>query len=104
MLEPANAAADGWPSEWLRARPTSGASFPIGVPRGIEVTGRFGWPAVPDDVRQAALILASRLLKGSREATFGIWSTGIDGTAMRIARVDPDVVGLIERFERKTPF
>lgn len=92
VLEPLNALADGRPYErihFLRAL-RSGR-------RAVQVSGIYGWPKVPDVVRQAAPILATKLVKRVRDAPFGVVSFGsIDTqTAIRIARTDPDVAFLL---------
>lgn len=57
----------------------------------IRVTGTWGWPAVPDSVYQATLLLANRLLKrrGSPEGVAGFDEFG---TIRISARDDPDAV------------
>jgi hypothetical protein len=94
-FEPLNALADGRPFNTITA--LSGA-FPLTV-RAIAVTGQFGWLDVPAPVKQAAGILASRLLLRHREAPFGVVLSGIEvGAAARIAKSDPDVLFLLEPY------
>ena len=50
-------------------------------------------------MKEATLIIASRLLRRVREAPFGVISFGLEG-AMRIARTDPDVTALLAEFDR----
>jgi hypothetical protein len=59
----------------------------------VRVTARWGWPSVPDGVAQAAALLAARLYrrKDSPEGVLGSSEWG----AVRVARFDPDVEGLI---------
>lgn len=107
VLEPANAPNDfpARPWEMIRTRRFTSRFFPVYVERGVEVTGQFGWAAVPDDIKAATTILAAKLFKRSREAVFGIVTVGIDqGVAMRIARTDPDVANLINDYSRRRPF
>jgi hypothetical protein len=97
---PANADAELEPFVWIES---DGA---FSKARGaIEVTGRFGWPEVPEQIPQIVLVLATKLFKRSREAPFGIvGSNSIDGTSLRITRDDPDMKLLIEPFRRaETP-
>lgn len=59
--------------------------------RRVRVTARWGWPAVPDPVAQATLILALRLFrrKDSPEGVTGSAEFGL----IRVTRIDPDVQG-----------
>jgi hypothetical protein len=93
-LEPLNAPADGWPQWRIRPHPRSSMGTLPRYPRSVKVTGAFGWPAVPDTVKQFAAILAGKLLLRSREAPFGIVTFGADAAA-RLARNDPDAPLLI---------
>jgi hypothetical protein len=89
---PENALADGEPvTALLRV-------FGIWAVPGmrIRVTTRFGWPAVPDPVDEAALIQAARLFrrKDSPEGVAGSSEWGV----VRVSRRDPDVWNLIEPY------
>lgn len=101
---PLNALADGFPITELFINRTRGRRFPWGH-QTVEVTGQFGWPEVPGPVVQATLILSSRYLARSREATFGVIVAGAveDRVAMRISRTDPDVYDLIRPYMKRTP-
>lgn len=105
VLEPLNAVADFRPFEQIRLRRNVGRTFPFWVEKSVQVTGKFGWPSIPEDIRQATSILAGKLLKRNREAPFGIVSLGLDAAATaRIAREDPDVATLIGAYDRTVPF
>lgn len=69
------------------------SSWPTGSGYRVRVTGRHGWPAIPDQVAQACLLQASRLYKRrlSPEGVFGNEEFGM----MRVSRVDPDVQALL---------
>ncbi|MEV0112351.1 phage gp6-like head-tail connector protein [Streptomyces sp. NPDC050844] len=89
---PDNALLDGKPiTGLLRVSGTWGTST-----SRVRVTARFGWPAVPDDIGEAALIQASRLYKrkDSPEGVMGSAEWGV----VRLSRRDPDVWALIEPF------
>lgn len=62
----------------------------------LRVTAQFGWPTVPDDIHEAALILASRLYKrkDSPEGIIGSAEWGV----RNLSRRDPDVWNLIEPY------
>jgi hypothetical protein len=76
LLEPLNAAdmVPVWP--YTEIRLVDNYSFPVlsnGRP-GVQVTAKFGWPAVPDDVTTATLMLAADIHK-SKDAQFGVAGT-----------------------------
>lgn len=99
ILEPLNAAAGSEPYTSLRIHYRSTRIMPW-YPRSVRVTGKFGWTAAPDAVKEATMMLSSRLLKRVREAPFGIAGFGVDGSAVRVMRDDPDVYSLICPYTR----
>jgi len=100
VLEPLNALADGIPFTSARRLSRGRSSFPGSV-AAVRVTGAFGWPQVPAPIKEATVILASRLVRRAREAPFGVIAPGIDATAaMHIARTDPDIRMLTASFDR----
>lgn len=66
----------------------------------VAVTGRFGFVAIPPEIRQATTLLAARLLKRAREAPFAVTGLELDGGGIRIARSDPDVQREIAAYVR----
>lgn len=99
-LEPDNADTNGRPWELIRVHPRGSYRFTPEYPRSVKVTGKFGWAAVPPAIKTATTILAGRLVLRMREAPFAIVGIGADGFAVRLAREDPDVMGLIAPFIR----
>jgi hypothetical protein len=89
---PENALADAQPVNGLRL---VSSSWGTAITR-VRVTAKFGWPAVPDDVGEAAIIQASRLFKrkDSPEGVMGSAEWGV----VRLSRRDPDVWSLIEPY------
>lgn len=66
---------------------------------GVQVTAKFGWPAIPDDVKKACLIQAVQLYK-STDAVFGVMQFG-DGFATRVGRgLNPMAEALLEGYCR----
>lgn len=110
-LEPLNAADEGkaWTGirtiwkPFLYDASSSSPSAP-GPDARVTVTGKFGWAAPPPEIIQATRILATRLMRRSREAAFGVLGLGMDGAAVRIAREDPDVAMLIQPYIRMVAF
>jgi hypothetical protein len=103
VLEPLNAAADGWPYQSIRRQPRASLTFPY-YPRAVRVTGKFGWATTPTAIKEATTLIAARLMKRTREAPFGIVSFGLDGAAVRAASMarDPEIAFLIEPYSRNS--
>ena len=64
----------------------------------LEVTANWGWPSVPDAVKQAALMYSSRLY-GRRASPMGVIGVG-DFGPVRISRSDPDIAHLLMDYRR----
>lgn len=83
----------------IKIRPTSTQGFAPGYL--VQVTGNFGYVdtgnVTPADIKQACLILASRLWK-RRETPFGVLSLPDIGTGVQLRRTDPDVANLLEPY------
>lgn len=104
IVLPTNA-ADETPVEpfrSIRVVDTSGGSFPMstsGRP-GVQVTAKFGWPAIPDEVVKATLIQAVQLFKAS-DAVFGGVQMGVDGGVLRVrGAMNPMAAALLDPFVR----
>lgn len=68
----------------------------------VRVTGTWGYTAAPpDDIKQAALILAARYFERA-DAPLGISSGGLESAPMRLAGIDPDVRTLLVQRRRTT--
>lgn len=93
-LYPDNAATDGWPYWKIMATPSGSYGFPAGVRRGLQLTGVWGWPAVPDPVHEATLIQAARIFK-RKDSPFGIAGSPEMGQ-LRIGKLDPDVLWMLD--------
>ena len=101
VFGPENAAVDSvpWTAIYRITYPAADYLLPKG-PRRIQVIGKFGWPAIPDQIPVATSKLAARLMKAMREAPLGIAGFGMDGAAIRIAKTDPDIGFLLEGLKR----
>ena len=91
--------ATGPDNALVYGRPITQLSAPGGwLPASgrITVTARWGWPAVPDEIAQAAQLLAARLYrrKDSPQGVLGNSEFGVT----RVSRIDPDVEALIAPF------
>lgn len=95
---PTNALVRGEPITSLFDLNYTGVFWAGGVSPRVRVTAQWGWPAIPDEISQATLLVAARLYrrKGSPEGVAGFGDLGV----VRVARVDPDVEALLSDFKR----
>jgi hypothetical protein len=104
QLEPLNAdvvatGSTGDPYAWWRIVAIDDKTFITGTLRAsLQVTARFGWSAVPDEVQEAAILKAVALFR-RKDAPFGIAGIG-DFGPVRISRRDPDVTELLAPYVR----
>lgn len=92
-VTPLNAALDDKPYELIRMLRFH--EFGRHYHSEVQVTGTFGWPAVPVLVQSATSLLAARLVRRIREAPFGVLQMGLDGQPARIAQSDPDICAML---------
>jgi hypothetical protein len=98
-LGPENADADGGAYAWWRLTPVSGRYFFCGYRQStLQVTARFGWSEVPDQVMEATILRAVSIFK-RKEAPYGVADFGEFGP-VRITRRDPDVMDLLMPFQK----
>lgn len=102
QLQPVNPGAAPEQRPYTRIRAVGTLLFPLPVPTLmrtdlVQVTGVWGWPAVPYAIRQAALILAAETFK-LKDAPFGVAGFGELGL-IRI-RDNPKVAALAGPYRR----
>ncbi len=95
QAEPLNAIVKGTPITSIAAR-LAGAFSMAAVPAGCQVTAKWGWPAVPDPVHSACLILAGRLVKRG-DSLLGVAGFGELG-AITVRAIDPDVERMLRPY------
>lgn len=90
---------EGWPVEQLLA--VESRTWPCYTQRRgvVEVTAKWGWTAVPDEVKQAAYILGAELFR-RKEAPFGV--AGISDFGVLRIREDARVTSLLAPFQTPT--
>lgn len=100
QLEPVNAISFGNAYPYTRIRPQEDGYWPTSFSRAtVRVEATYGWPAVPDAVREATILQASRLFT-RLDSPLGIAGFG-DMGAMRVSfRGDPDVAMLLSPYRR----
>ena len=98
--EPLNATTGGIAYPFTSIRPVEDGYWPMYQNRAtVRVSGTFGWPSVPDAVKQATLLQASRLFT-RLESPLGVAGFG-DMGAMRVSfKGDPDVLMLLAPFQK----
>jgi hypothetical protein len=87
------------PYAWWEIVAIGNKTFPSHPLRAtLRVTARFGWSAVPDDVQEACILKAAGLVnrKNSPNGVAGFGEFG----AVRINRLDPDVIALLHPYVR----
>lgn len=101
-LGPANAQArtPAWPYTELLIAPLGSVSFPTGWGRpSVQITAKFGWPAVPDDVTKACLIQAAQLFK-AKDTPFGVAGVGDLGVLRIRSGMNPIAQGLLAPYRK----
>lgn len=95
QLEPLNNIVGGIQSPFTQIRVTDEYLFVRdGGEATVRVEGTFGWASVPVQVRQACLILSSRLFE-RRNSPLGIAGFS-DMGAVRVSRFDADINNLLD--------
>lgn len=102
VLLPFNAADEvpAWP--YSEVRLVDNYMFPLyqsGRPT-LEVTARFGWPAVPDDVTQACIIQARNQFKAPSGTLTGYQLSVETGVAVRTPTMDPMAMALLQPYRK----
>ena len=96
MLTPTNNVLLGYP--YHQAVMIGSKQFPIyymPAPPTVEVTGFWGWNAVPNDVKESCILLAMRQF-ARLNAALGV--VGFADMAMQVRAVDPDVRDLLSPY------
>ena len=90
-LEPLNAAQESKPWTQITTSDSEGI---------FDITGLWGWAAVPDTVEAATLLQAARFFQ-RRNAPFGVAGSPETGSEVRLLdKLDPDVKVMINTYKR----
>lgn len=105
QLEPLNGIAGGLVQPYTQIRAIGSYLFPQWDPINVnaqeatvQVTGTFGWSAVPTAIKQATILLAMRHFK-RYDSPLGIAGFS-DLGAVRVSRVDGDIDRLLLPFKK----
>jgi hypothetical protein len=95
-LLPLNAEAQGKPWTYLLLGSGAGSS----TEGSLAIEAHWGWTAVPDTIKNATLLQASRIVK-RRDAPFGVAGSPDMGNELRLlAKLDPDVEVMVGAYRR----
>jgi hypothetical protein len=98
VLQPRNVVIETRPFE--TARMVGAQSFPLATIKSfetVEVTTVWGWSAVPDDVREACILLSMRQF-ARLNAALGV--VGFADMAITVRAVDPDVRDMLSPYRK----
>ncbi len=94
-LTPRNSASEGRPWTLLILNEGGGP-----LVDELSVTAKWGWTAVPDPIKQATLMQASRFL-ARRDSPYGVTGSPEAGSELRLlSKLDPDVEVTVKRYRR----
>lgn len=99
QLEPLNGITGGIVVPYSFIRAVGDFTWPIsGKEATVQVVGTFGFSAVPTVIKQATVLLASRIFKRN-DSPLGVAGFG-DLGVIRVGRVDPDVEAMIAPYKK----
>lgn len=105
LVDPLTAAALGRPFtqltmvNTLNVWPVYPGLFSNGLRPGVEVTAKWGWPSVPDDIETACQILTADLYK-RKDSPGGILGLG-DLGAIRMSPLGRDVTAMVRAYKKE---
>ena len=99
QLMPLNGVAGGMVLPYDRIYAVGDYWFPqAGQEATVQVTGTFGFTAVPTAIKQATVLLSARIFKRN-DSPGGVMGFG-DLGIIRVGRMDPDIEKLIQPFRK----
>lgn len=104
LLWPYNAAAEGRPYLRIDVDDLYGSkSYWPRYRKAVKITGKFGYSdTTPDEVTQAAIILAVRHFKRGQQGFQDVGAVTDLGQLRYVNQVDPDVMALVSHLRRVT--
>lgn len=99
IVEPTNALAKGRPFTTITIVGGTAFSLPVNYRPQVEVTARWGWPTVPDDIVEATLILSADLYK-RRDSVGGVLGLSELG-AIRMSPLGRDISAMVRAYRRE---
>lgn len=99
-LSPYDAAvlSEPQPYNWIEVSPLGQYLFPVGVAKGVKITGVFGWSAVPSAITEACLLWSERFFKRYKTPLGVSAMTALGEMNMKVPPPDPDVFMLLNNY------
>lgn len=99
QLEPLNGLAGGITTPATQIRAVGDYTFPLdGGEATVQVVGSFGFATTPTAIKQATVLLASRIFKRN-DSPLGVAGFG-DLGVIRVSRLDPDIDAMISPYKK----
>lgn len=99
ILNPYNAASLNRPWTSIVLVGSNSFSLPTNLRPQIEVTAKWGWPVVPDDIEQATYILSADLYK-RKDSIGGVLGLSELG-AIRMSPLGRDIAAIVRAYRRE---
>jgi hypothetical protein len=99
IVEPTTALAKGRPLNYLTIVGSTALSLPVNYRPQVEVTAKWGWPSVPDDIEQATYILSADLYK-RKDSIGGVLGLSELG-AIRMSPLGRDIAAMVRAYRRE---
>jgi len=98
QLEPLDYALQNRP--YRHATAVGAKTFPIMQLRkapGVQISATWGWPSIPDDVREACILLS---IRGFARYNAALGVIGFNDMAIQVRAIDPDVRDLLSPYRK----
>jgi hypothetical protein len=99
ILNPFNAAQLGRPWTSIVLVGNQSFSLPTNARPQIEITAKWGWPTIPDDIEQATYILSADLYK-RKDSIGGVLGLSELG-AIRMSPLGRDITAMVRAYRRE---
>lgn len=87
------------PYRFVDRSPAGNNEFPVGIAKSVKITGKFGWPEVPQIITNACILWSARLYM-RYAAPLGVSSVSALGQQMvRVPPPDPDVAAMLNNYK-----
>jgi hypothetical protein len=100
ILDPVNAPSKGRPFTMVTLVGPTTWPYPTNYRPTVQVSARWGWPSIPDDIVEATLILSADYMKraSSVGGVVGLSELG----AIRMSPLGRDIAAIVRAYRRET--